>query len=803
MKTEYIKRIPALIKPFPGRFWKWYKSQYKGRPWYRKLLAGILTFFTLVFLYCFCVITNFLWLFGASPSLNEIMHPKPAMASEIYSADGKLLGKYFEENRSLVDYDAISPVFFDALVSTEDERFYKHHGIDYVGIFAAAKDAAMGHPRGASTITQQLVKNIFKMRTGYGTGLIGKIPGMHMLVVKSKEMILAVGLELFYSKQEILTMYANTVDFGSNAYGIKTAAQTYFNTSPKKLKTEEAAVLVGLLKATSAYNPRINPKNSLNRRNTVLENMQNNGKLTAQACDSIKKLPIKLQFRPEKNTDGEALYFRRAVVDYIRSVNPDIDVYRDGLKIYTTLDSRMQKYAEEALREQMHNVQKTFNAHWRGLGDPWRDETGAVIPNFVEDVAKRTDAYKRLAALFPDEPDSVNYYMNLPHKVKLFDYEDGTREEEMSTMDSIRYMLHFMHAGFVAMEPHTGHVKAWVGDIDYETWKYDKVKSMRQPGSTFKLFVYATALQQGHVPSDCVRDEYLRIKVYDAQKKDSVYWQPHNANGHFSNARIPLRSAFAQSINTVAVKLGLECGIENVIQTAHDMGIISPLDTIPSLSLGASDVNLLELVDAYACAANYGIRINPVLVTKIVDSEGNTIYEAKPEEYRAVSEETAFYLQKLFEAGARDAGGTSQSLGASRFLGSYNGKIDFGGKTGTSNAHSDAWFVGVTPHLVGGAWVGGEYRSIHFRTGRLGQGSKTALPIFGLFMNKVLSDENLANRYLVRYQGMGYINPSDYNASYYVPDSLDVDSISTDTLRIEKQAEETEIPQEGTEEGNA
>ena len=793
-----VKAGWAKLKKAIAAAWRWYKGQFMGRPWWRKTLAAIVSFFAFILLYAVAVTCNLFWLFGKSPSISEIRNPKTAMASEMYSADGKLLGKFFNENRSPVPYDSINSVFFQALISTEDERFYDHHGVDVQGLFAALKDATQGRARGASTISQQLVKNMFRVRTQYSTGLLGKVPGLSILIMKSKEMIIATELELLCTKNEILEMYANTVDFGSNAFGIKTAAKTYFNTTPSQLKPEEAAVLVGLLKATSAYNPKINPKNSLKRRNTVLDNMYAHRKELAEhfpnvaitskeVCEALKDNPIKLNFSVENAYQGTALYFREAVKDYVREHCPDLDLDRDGLKIYTTLDSRMQRYAEEAVDEQMQNVQRSFDNHWRGLGDPWRDAKGNVIPNFIEDIARRSDAYKMLTARFPNNPDSVRHYMNKPHRVKLFGYGEKGRVkyEEMSTMDSIRYMVKYMHTGFVAMEPQTGYVRAYVGDIDFKTWKYDKVQAMRQPGSTFKLFVYATAMKQGWTPADArITDSYIRMEVYDPAQGKNTIWQPHNANGHFSNANIPLRAAFAQSVNTIAVKLGQEVGIDNVIQTAHDMGITSKLENAPALALGSNDVTLFEMVNAYASVANDGMHVSPVLVTKIVDADGRTVYEAKHEERRALPYRAAFYMQKLLEAGVRDGGGTSQTLGGSAYLGRYGNQLDFGGKTGTSNNHSDAWFIGVTPGLVGGAWVGGEYRSIHFRTGRLGQGSRTALPIFGLFMKKVLEDESLKGKYLLKYPAPKEdIAPSTYQG-YFAPPAEETDSLSADSTLV-------------------
>ena len=793
-----VKAGWAKLKKALAAAWRWYKGQFTGRPWWRKTLAAIVSFFAFILLYAVAVTCNLFWLFGKSPSISEIRNPKTAMASEMYSADGKLLGKFFNENRSPVPYDSINSVFFQALISTEDERFYDHHGIDVQGLFAALKDATQGRARGASTISQQLVKNMFRVRTQYSTGLLGKVPGLSILIMKSKEMIIATELELLCTKNEILEMYANTVDFGSNAFGIKTAAKTYFNTTPSQLKPEEAAVLVGLLKATSAYNPKINPKNSLKRRNTVLDNMYAHRKELAEhfpnvaitskeVCEVLKDKPIKLNFSVENAYQGTALYFREAVKDYVREHCPDLDLDRDGLKIYTTLDSRMQRYAEEAVDEQMQNVQRSFDNHWRGLGDPWRDAKGNVIPNFIEDIARRSDAYKMLVARYPNNPDSVRHYMNKPHRVKLFCYGEKGRVkyEEMSTMDSIRYMVKYMHTGFVAMEPQTGYVRAYVGDIDFKTWKYDKVQAMRQPGSTFKLFVYATAMKQGWTPADArITDSYIRMEVYDPAQGKNTIWQPHNANGHFSNANIPLRAAFAQSVNTIDVKLGQEVGIDNVIQTAHDMGITSKLENAPALALGSNDVTLFEMVNAYASVANDGMHVAPVLVTKIVDADGRTVYEAKHEEKRALPYRAAFYMQKLLEAGVRDGGGTSQTLGGSAYLGRYGNQLDFGGKTGTSNNHSDAWFIGVTPGLVGGAWVGGEYRSIHFRSGRLGQGSRTALPIFGLFMKKVLEDERLKGKYMLKYPAPKEdIAPSTYQG-YFAPPAEEADSLSADSTLV-------------------
>ena len=752
---------------------------FKGRPWYIKLISSLVALILLFFIYLLAVDNNFLWLFGKSPSMHAVKNTRPAQASEIYSADSVLIGKFFSENRTPVSFEEVNPVFWQALVDTEDERFFHHFGIDFQAFFAALKDYIVYHDaRGASTITQQLAKNLFRVRTEYSTGLLGNVPGLKMLILKSKEWITAVKLEINFTKEEILTMYANTVDFGSNSFGIKTACKTYFGITPKDLTPDQAAILVGMLKATTYYNPRLNPENSKKRRNTVLDLMYNHGDLTKVQCDTLKAKDIDLDFNVENAYDGQATYFREALADYLRDwcKESGIDLYTSGLKIYTTIDTRMQKYAEEAAWEQMEQLQKRFNEHWRGM-NPWRDERHQEIPNFIENIAKRLPVYKLLKRRFGDNQDSIDYYLNLPHPVTLFSY-DGLYHTEMSTLDSIRYMEHFMHCGFVAIEAKTGHVKSWVGDIDFKTWKYDKVKAMRQPGSTFKLFVYTEAINQGLTPCDRRVDSYFSMKVYDFSKKQESIWAPTNANGYFSDMEMPLKSAFAQSINSVAVKLGQEIGIERIVQTAHNMGIKSKLDPTPSLALGSSDVNLLELVNAYSTIVNNGKCHEPILVTHILDRDSNEIFKEKGEERQAVSYHTAFLMQQMLKAGMRERGGTSMNMWS--FVRNF-ADTEFGGKTGTSNNHSDAWFIGVNPQLVCGAWVGGEYRAIHFRTGQLGQGSRTALPICGAYYQKVLSDPKF-QRYHGHFEGPKdeTITPSMYQCEgvYYNPE----DSINNDSL---------------------
>lgn len=769
-----LKRIGVYLKAR----WSAHVALYKRSPWYLKMLIIGGDLVVLFCAYLIMVDINLFWLFGRSPGLMSINNPEQTYATEIYSADGQLIGKYFKENRTPVAYEAIAPIVIDALIYTEDERFYKHFGIDFHALFAAAKDMTQGKSRGASTISQQLVKNLFKTRSAYSTGLLGNLPGLRLIIMKTKEWVTAIKIELFYSKQEILTMYLNTVDYGSNAYGIKTASKTYFSTTPDRLTIEQAATLVGLLKATTTYNPRLNPVNSLRRRNVVLENLQTHGKLTRAACDSLKALPIRLNYRVETYSDGQARYFREAVVEYLEAFceQNNLDLYSDGLKIHTTLDTRVQRYAEEAVLKQMRRVQQQFDNHW-GNTNPWQDEMHQEIPGFIEQIARRTPAYKALKQRFPDQPDSITWHLNQPHKVRVFDYKEGGKEMNLSTMDSIRYMVRFMHCGFLAMEPQNGHVKAWVGDIDFESWQYDKVRSKRQPGSTFKLFVYAEAFNKGLGPCDYRIDQPVS---WDLEPfGDTTMWSPTNANGFFSGTTMTLKYAFARSINSIAVQVAREAGIRNIIRTAHAMGITSELEETPSVSLGSSDVSLLELVNSYCTVINEGMVQEPVLVTRIENSEGTVIYKHKPVVNQALPYETAFLMTQMLLAGMTEPGATTQNLWSWDL---FRYKTDIGGKTGTSSNHSDAWFVGITPNLVGGAWVGGEYRSIHFRTGSLGEGSKTALPVFGYFLEKVLADNSLT-KYRAKFPSPKQPITRPYTCQ--TPYSVLKDSTATDSLTVE------------------
>lgn len=769
--------------------------------WYTKILLSFVGMILAFLLLILAIDLNFCCLFGESPTAEQIEYTAQAEASEIYSADGKLMGKYFSENRSPVTFDEISDEMIKTLICTEDARFYEHHGIDFRGLVSAFKDFVNGKARGASTITQQLAKNLFKMRSdNVNTGLLCKVPGVKMLITKLKEWIVAYKIESKYSKNEILTMYLNTVDFGSNAFGIRTAAKTYFGVHPQELTYEQSAVLVGLLKATSYYNPRINKNNALNRRNVVYANLRDFGYITKAEYEEMCLKDIVLNYNVEKNYDGWGLYFRDAVSNYLRSWRKKnkINIYTAGLKIYTTVDSTMQAYAEHAVVSQMKEIQRRFNNHWDNE-DPWQDERHHVIDGFVEKIAKKTDVYAALYKKFKGDSALIFQEMNKPHKLKVFDYKvgkdtfyyydeneqltfdvfdaPGRKDTLMSSMDSIRYMLRFMHASFVALEPNTGHIKAWVGDLDFESWKFDKVTAYRQPGSTFKLFDYTEALKQGMSPCEERRDEYVSWEVWDKGKR--VKWTPHNADVVCTGREFSLKAAFARSINTIAVQVSKDCGIANINRTARDMGIKSFLnDTVPATCLGACDLSLLELTNAYCTVINDGVAHEPVLVTRIEDRDGKVIFESPNTDKKVLDYEVAFLMQDMLRGGLTEPEGTVAALWeyihpvlTYKDSTGKTVKNTFGGKTGTSSNHSDAWFIGVTPNLVAGSWVGGEFRSIHFRTGELGQGSRTALPIFGKFARLLFKNPDYRNyggpfpapkeRIMRDYNCKRYFNPSD------------------------------------------
>ena len=697
----------------PVSMWRWYSGLYKGKPWYKKVLTATVSFFLLLFFYVFAVFVNLLWLFGKMPSVDSIMHPETSEASVVYSADGVEIGKFFRENRSTVRFSDVSPMFYKTLIDTEDERFYQHLGIDFQGVIAAIKDIFLGSPRGASTITQQLAKNMFRVRTQYSNGLLGNIPGLRMLIMKTKECIAAAELEMLYSKEEILQMYINTVDFGSNAYGLRTAANTYFGTTPDKLKVEECAVLVGLLKATTTYNPHSNYEKSLSRRNTVLYNLYTHGDLTRREYDSISSLPIDIsKYKVEKVYDGSAPYLRQEIARFLSEKFKEhglgsVDLYSDGLRIYTTIDSRMQRYAESATITHVNKLQQSFRM------------PPAVAEKYTNSVIRTLPRYRQLK----EYPDSLDHFLNVelnqPHEVIINNPYTGPQTMMISTRDSIKTMLNFLQAGFVVIEPSTHHVKAWVGNLNFRTWNHDNVIARHQTGSTFKGIVYTEAMEQGWSPCDNIADQPPR-----GVKLKKTRW---------SGAHMLLRSAFKFSKNAAAVNLCYKVGPNSVVRLARKLGIKDKLyNDCQNLTLGSSSIKLVELVNAYAVMLANGYVRTPIIVTKVVDRYGKVVYSEDQEPTQKVlSQRTAFLMQQMLHAGLE---GTSAPMYG--YIKGFTGTTDFGGKTGTTNESSDALYIGAIPNLVGGVWVGGEYRDIH----PYGSGASLALPVWGRFIQKTLSD---------------------------------------------------------------
>lgn len=720
---------------------------------------------------------NIFYLFGSSPSLDRLENPRSDQASELYTADGQLIGKYFRENRSPVGYKQMSPTLINALIATEDIRFYEHAGIDPTAIFGAVYDNLRGESRGGSTITQQLAKNLYKTRTDDSRGVLGHIPGLNIVISKTKEWLTAIKLEQRYTKEEILAMYLNTVDFGSNSFGIQVASKTFFNTSPDSLKPEQAAVLVGLLKAPTYYSPRFNPENSTRRRNTVLAQMAKYDYLTATQADSLSQLPLVLDYKVENHYDGPATYFRGAVADFMKEWCKEngYDLYRDGLKVYTTIDSRIQAHAEAAMDQQMRTLQRRFDNHWKGQ-NPWVDEKNREIPNFIEETIKRTDYYKRLKKKHGDNIAAINKELNTPREMKVFTWDNPEREKvvTLSPLDSLRYYKRFLHGGMMTMDPFSGEIKAWVGGINYKYFKFDHVKqARRQPGSTFKPFVYVAAIDNGYSPCDKIVD--TRITINYVEKGEKKSWSPTNADWQYTGAPMTLRRGMGKSVNSVTAQLTELVGWETVVDYAHKLGITSPLDKVPSIGLGPSDVSVYEMVGAYSTFPNHGFHTEPRFITRIEDREGNLIEQFVPEQKKVLSEETAFLMMHMLKGGIEEPGGTSQALWEYDL---WKGN-EIGGKTGTTSNHSDGWFMGVTKDLVTGVWVGGEDRSIHFRTSNLGEGSKTALPVYGLFMERIYKDKDLGYT-MGRFPGPTVKISKKYNCTTVLPKVEEPDSLFFD-----------------------
>jgi len=691
--------------------------------------------FLLFVLYVFAVSINFLNLFGRMPNLKTLENPKSELASEIYSADGVLMGKFFRENRTPVDYEDLPQTLIDALIATEDARFEEHSGIDPKAMGRVVTGVLTGGGGGGgSTLTQQLAKVLFRTRADLNDGVLNNVPGLRMLIIKTKEWIMAVRLERNYTKREILRMYLNTNDFGSNAFGVNVAAKTFYNKKPKNLTLDESATLVGVLNAPTAFSPALNPERSKKRRNWVLNQMRKYGYIDQPAYDKAVATPIVLHYNVENANKGMAPYFRtevgKALIQWARET--DHDLYADGLKIYTTIDSRMQEYAESAIADHMKLQQKWFNQHWKGQ-QPWRDENGRIIPNFLQTSIKRTERYKSLYNRFEGNKDSIKYYLNKKYKMTVFSWQ-GEKEVTMSPIDSLAYYKRYLHAGFMAMNPLNGHILAWVGGTNFKYFKYDHVKQgKRQPGSTFKPIVYTAAIDQGYSP--CYQRPDIATTFPPVAGRPA--YTPKNFEGGFSGRMFTLRQALARSMNSITAFLVQKLGPETIVSYAKRLGITSPIEAVPAVGFGSSDVSIYELCGAYGTFVNKGVWTAPMMVTRIEDKNGNVLREFVAQTREALSEETAYLMTYMLQASTTEQGGTSTILKTG-----FKFPYEIGAKTGTTSNYSDGWFMGITPNLVCGMWVGGEDRSIHFRTGAYGQGARLALPIYGVFMRKVYANKN-------------------------------------------------------------
>ena len=692
------------------------------------IVFGSLVLFIILFFFCVAV-----GLFGKMPGFDELENPRTNLATEIYSADGKLLGSYYVENRSNVRYSELSHYMPEALISIEDERFTEHSGIDEKALMRVAYGVLTGNKKGGgSTITQQLAKNLFPRGENLSTP--------KLVLRKFKEWITATKLEHNYSKEEIVAMYLNTVAFGHNAYGIRSAASTFFDKKPIDMTVEECALMAGVVNAPTRYSPIRNPERSLERRNLVLKKMVENGYLTEAEYDSVSQIPLDMShFNIKDHNTGQATYFREFLRGYLndwaknttRADGEPYNIYRDGLRIYTTIDSRMQRYAEEAVRDFMSKeLQPMFYSHWKGYKNaPFSNVSADEIDHILETSMKRTERYRSLknAGMCMD---SIKAEFNRPVPMTVFSW-DGPIDTIMTPMDSIRYYKWFLQASLVSIESHTGHVKAYVGGLDYRFFKYDHVtQARRQVGSTFKPFVYSLAMQEGEF-TPCTRIPNI---PYNIELPDGRFWSPGNSGG--GGGEITLKNALAQSNNWISAYLMNQFGPEAVIGMARRLGVESPIDPVPSICLGVCDLKLIEMVGAMSTFANQGVYIKPMFVTRIEDKNGNVIQRFTPEETEAMSEVTAYKMVELMK-------GVVQSGTGVRLRSLYGFKNPIAGKTGTTQKNSDGYFMGITPDLTTGVWVGAEDRSVHFRSTRLGQGSHTALPIWAKYMRKVYDDKNL------------------------------------------------------------
>ncbi len=698
------------------------------------------------------------WL-GFMPSFNDLENPQTNLATEVYSADGELLGKYYLENRSPCKFEELSPNLVNALIATEDARYYKHSGVDARALGRVLFGVATGiRQGGGSTITQQLAKNLFPRDPDASS--------FKKVLTKLKEWVIASKLEREYSKNEIIAMYFNTVDFGSNSMGIKSAAATFFGKLPSELSSQEAALLVGMLKAPTQYSPRKNPNASLNRRNTVLAQLQKYDYLTKNQCDSIQKIPIDIsKYKMQHHATGSATYFREYLRQYLaewckNNPKPDgslYDIYKDGLKIYTTIDSRMQKYAEEAVREHICNyLQPMFFQHIKGTSNPpFYNLSAEETERILVSAMKKSERYELMKDAGASDAE-IRRVFNIKVQMKILTWDRGMVDTLMTPMDSIRYVKSFLQCGMMAMDVQTGFVKAYVGGVDYRYFQYDHVKlSKRQVGSTFKPYVYAVAMQSGeYSPCTMVPNVPVTFKLPEGNT-----WTPRNSGDYKEGQMISLSEALANSINYISAYLMKQFGPQAVIQQVRSMGITSEIPAVPSIALGACELSLYEQVGAINCFPNQGVFVEPSFITKICDNNGNVIYTYIPKTNEALDQITAFKTVRLMQGVVQH--GTGARLG-----GQYKINFPMGGKTGTTDNQSDGWFVGYTPMITCGVWVGCEDRAAHFRSTALGQGARTAMPVFALFMQKCYADRELPYARVianpVKYPGFDFTIPASY-----------------------------------------
>lgn len=671
--------------------------------------------------------------FADLPDVEELQNPESNQATVLYTSDGKELGRFYAENRVNVAYEEIDQDVINALIATEDERYFEHSGIDARSLVRAI--VKMGKGGGASTITQQLAKMQFHQEEAQTAGFFERV------FQKLKEWIIAIRLERLYTKQEILALYLNKFDFTYNAVGIKSSSKVYFSTTADSLKVEEAAMLVGMCQNPSRWNPIRFPDNALKRRNIVLFQMQKNGFLTTVQYDSLKSLPLETHFNPETHNEGQAMYFREYLRDnylkkwcaeHLKPNGKPYDMYRDGLKIYTTIDSRMQQYAEEATTQHMTDLQGQFDkslAKKKNAPFSWKVKQ-EEIDNIMESAKKRSERYKNMQKAGATE-EKINTAFTTPVKMSVFSWK-GDIDTSMTPLDSIRYYKGFLQAGFMAMEPQTGYIRAWVGGIDFHHFKYDHVKeSRRQVGSTFKPFVYALAIDAGWSPCDQIPNVKTCITTETDQE-----WCPENSDNKHNGEMFTLKKALANSVNYITAYIMKQFGPAAVVEFTRNVGITSPLDPVPSLCLGTADISVYEMTGAYSTFANKGTWIEPTFITRIEDRNGKVLEEFIPDSREVLSEEKAFLMVNLMEGVV--SSGTGQRL---RYK--YNLTTAIAGKTGTTQNNSDGWFMGLTPELVAGVWVGGEDRSVHFDATSEGQGASMALPIWAYFFQRVYADKSI------------------------------------------------------------